>query len=131
MKALLKKAAGSPAKKPSAGGSSMGALADLMKAEKSSERRVDQVHERVRAAVDHALAAVLQNAGRDEGKVRDAFEKLSQLAMQATEDLVTAQEDAHREKASSQSALFEARLETMRKVERCNRTKNLRTMHFL
>ena len=98
-------------------GSSVGALMDVLKAEKSAEKRLVQASDRVLNEIDEALAAVLREAPpAASAEIRDTFDRLSLRAKAATAGLVTVESEANREKLRSQSALFESRLETMRKA---------------
>ena len=119
--AAIRQRSGSPEKAgspPKPGSSSVGALADLAKAEKSSEKRLAVALKHLRANINQARSEVLASV---EGAVRPqelerSFEHLSLTLAEATNAFATAEADAARDKLKSQAALQEARLETMRKA---------------
>ena len=126
MKALLGHGL-AKARKPSlvdggggSGGSSMAVLTDMLKAEKSAAIRLESVQKQVRGAVDDTLSDVSSIIGTVEASVLNSiqtrFEGLSRRAVDATASVVAAEAEAARDRMKSQSTLFEARLETMRKA---------------
>jgi len=123
MKALLAKAAGKsaqPAQEKNSPTSSMAALVAMAKVEQSGAKRLELAQGRLVAAVESALSQVLtcvtEADDKVKVKVRATFDTLTNVSRTTMSEIVDEEEKAHREKMSSQSALLEARLETMRKA---------------
>ena len=110
---------GAPVRDESESGesSSVGALMEVAKAEKSAEKRLDQALLQVSQSIDVVSSHVMQQVDEeDEEDVQRLFESLTIQTVRHMRSLGDAQEESLRERLKLQTKLFDARMETMRKA---------------
>lgn len=143
MKNLLKAAAAksgvetSPEKKKDSGfASSIAALADMAKKDKSSDNLQEKAKQTVSRTINDGLAHALDSFKGDKealsSTIRPVFDAILHRTLEAMTSAMSAEEDVYRDKLKSQSTLFETRLETMRRasqVQLKNRDIELTAKH--